>query len=109
MLAYNIIKSLSDTRLYSKPLRQALESKVIINPKWAYWYARDVMKQRWPEAEPTIRTDPQWAYGYARSVMKQRWPEAEPTIRTDPAWAYWYAMDVMKLNEMQARKWSKGK
>ena len=83
MLAYNIIKSLSDTRLYSKPLRQALESKVIINPKWAYWYARD--------------------------VMKQRWPEAEPTIRTDPAWAYWYAMDVMKLNEMQARKWSKGK
>jgi hypothetical protein len=83
MLAYNIIKSLSDTRLYSKPLRQALESKVIINPKWAY--------------------------GYARSVMKQRWPEAEPMIRTDPERAYWYARDVMKLNEMQARKWSKGR
>jgi hypothetical protein len=69
----------------------------------------DVMKQRWPEAEPTIRTDPERAYWYARDVMKQRWPEAEPTIRTDPERAYWYAMDVMKLNEMQARKWSKGR
>ena len=83
MLAYNIIKSLSSTKLYSKPLRQAIESKVM--------------------------TDPQWAYRYAMDVLKQRWPEAEPTIRTDPAWAYWYAMDVMKLNEMQARKWSKGR
>jgi len=51
VLAYNIIKSLSSTKLYSKPLRQALEPKAIINPEWAYWYAMDVMKQRWPEAE----------------------------------------------------------
>ena len=83
MLTTDIIHSLSDTKLYSKPLRQALEPKAIINPEWAYWYAMD--------------------------VMKQRWPEAEPTIRTDPAWAYWYARDVMKLNMTQAKKWSKGK
>jgi hypothetical protein len=36
-----------------------------------------VMKQRWPEAEPMIRTDPEWAYRYAMDVLKQRWPEAE--------------------------------
>jgi hypothetical protein len=51
MLTTDIIHSLSDTKLYSKPLRQALEPKAIINPEWAYWYAMDVMKQRWPEAE----------------------------------------------------------
>ena len=83
MFTYKIIKSLSSTKLYSKSLRQAVESKVIINPKWAYVYALD--------------------------VLKQRWPEAEPTIRTDPYWAYVYALDVMKLNHTKAKKWSKGK
>jgi hypothetical protein len=82
VLAYNIIKSLSSTKLYSKPLRQAIESKVMTDPQWAYWYARD--------------------------VIKQRWPEAEPIIRTAPGWAYRYAMDVMKLNHTKAKKWSKG-
>ena len=107
MFTTEVIKSLSSTKLYSKSLRQALESKVMTDPEWAYWYARDVMKQRWPEAEPTIRTDPYWAYRYALDVMETRWPEAGPMIRTDPEWAYWYALNVMKLNETQARKWSK--
>jgi hypothetical protein len=46
--------------------------------QWAYWYARDVIKGRWPEAEPVIRSDPEWAYRYALNVIKGRWPEAEP-------------------------------
>ena len=107
MFTTEVIKSLSNKKLYSKPLRQALESKAMTHPQYAYYYALGVMETRWPEAEPMIRTDPRWAYRYARDVMKQRWPEAEPTILTDPEWAYRYALYVMKLNETQARKWSK--
>lgn len=52
----------------------------------AYLYARDVVKGRWPEAEPSIVKDLQWAFPYARDVIQGRWPEAEPTILKSP-WA----------------------
>ena len=35
---------------------------------WAFWYARDVINGRWPEAEATIASDPAWAFLYARNV-----------------------------------------
>ena len=44
MFTTEVIKSLSSTKLYSKSLRQALESKVMTDPEWAYWYALYVMK-----------------------------------------------------------------
>ena len=83
MLTYTIIKSLSSTKLYSKPLRQAVESRAM--------------------------TDPEWAYRYALNVMKQRWPVVEPIIAKYPEWAYYYALYVLKLNRMQAKEWSEGK
>ena len=46
-------------------------------PEWAYWYARDVIGGRWPEAEAVIAASPEWAYWYARDVIGGRWPEAE--------------------------------
>ena len=66
------------------------------DPITAYVYARNVMKGRWPEAEPYIMKHPITAYLYARDVMKGRWPEAEPYIMTDPYAAYLYANDVME-------------
>jgi hypothetical protein len=59
-------------------------------------YAEDIVKGRWPEAEPIIIKDPEYAYLYARSVIKGRWPEAEPTIMKNPEFAYFYAKDVIK-------------
>ncbi len=47
---------------------------------------------RWPEAEEFIIKDPKWAYCYAKNVIKGRWPEAEETIRKDPEWAMYYAL-----------------
>lgn len=61
MLAYNIIKSLSSTKLYSKPLRQAIESKVMTDPQWAYWYALYVMRLNQTQAE-------EWREGTYRAV-----------------------------------------
>jgi hypothetical protein len=40
--------------------------------------------------------DPEWVYYYAHNVIRDRWPEAEPTIMKDPEWAFWYAHQIMK-------------
>lgn len=63
---------------------------------WAYWYARFVIKGRWPEAEDTIAKDAEWACQYASDVIKGRWPEAEATIAKNAYWAYRYARYAIK-------------
>ena len=64
--------------------------------EWAYWYARHVIKGRWPEGESVIMTSLEWAHWYALDVIKGRWPEAESVIMKDPKWASRYACDVIK-------------
>ena len=66
-------------------------------PYWAYWYAADVIKGRWPEAEAIIINNSKYAYWYARDVIKGRWPEAETVIATSAEWASRYARDVIKV------------
>ena len=55
-----------------------------------YYYAKHVIKGRWPEGEPYIATDPYWAYSYANYVLNRRWPEGEPAIARDPRLAKLY-------------------
>ena len=45
---------------------------------------------RWPEAENYIMKDPYQAYMYAKNVIKDRWIEAEPHIEksADDWWKY---------------------
>ena len=57
------------------------ESVIIKNPKWAYQYAKNVLKRRWPAAEPIIMKDPYAAYYYAMKFFPEGWPEAEPFIK----------------------------
>ena len=71
-----------------------MEPYIMKDPKWAYYYALNVIKDRWPEAEPYIMKDPAWAHAYALKVIKGRWPEAEPYIMKDPDWAYYYAREI---------------
>jgi len=59
--------------------------------KEAFYYAREVVKGRWPEAEKVIAADPKWAFYYASEVIKERWPEAEAIITSDPDWLNYYA------------------
>jgi len=58
-------------------------------------YARDIIRGRWEEAEPTLLKNPQQAYFYARYVIKGRFPEAEPAIVKNSELASKYAKDVM--------------
>ena len=65
------------------------QKRIYKDPKkavgWAITYG-----QRFPEAEPAIATSPKWAYNYAKDVIKHgRWPEGEPAIATSP-WAGLY-------------------
>ena len=62
------------------------------NPGWAHYYARDIIRGRWPEAEAVIATNPRWAYHYALYVIKGRWPEAEAAIVTDPRYECRYEL-----------------
>ena len=71
------------------------KQSILSNPKLAYYYARDVIKGRWLEAEPTIMKDPQSACNYAYDVIKDRWPQAEPIIMQHPQRAYEYARYVI--------------
>ena len=84
-----------------------LEAEPVIAtyPTWAYMYACNVIKRRCPEAEPVIATHPTWAYMYACNVIKRRWPEAEPVIATHPRWAYVYACNVIDLPADEASAW----
>jgi hypothetical protein len=77
-------------------VEQLIRASLRRNPLWAYVYARDVLKGRWPESEAVIATAPQWAYEYAKYVIKGPFPEGEPAIATDPGWAYNYVIDVLK-------------
>lgn len=68
-----------------------LESVIMKDAMYAYWYAMDVMMDRWPEAESIIIKDARWAYYYAKGVINNRWLEAEPIIMKDRKWSFYYA------------------
>ncbi len=75
-----------------------LEAEEIIgkNPSAAYLYAKEIIKGRWPEAEETISTVAGCAFVYAKEVVKGRWPAGEKTISTVAGCAFVYAKEVVK-------------
>mgnify|MGYP001578888224 CR=1 FL=1 len=71
--------------------------------QWAYWYAKNVLKAPWPEAESIIEASPRWAYEYAFRVLNGPFLKAEPEIAESSKWAYAYARDVLETDEDHAR------
>ena len=61
-----------------------------------YNYAKLVMQQRWPEAEPYILNSPYSSLMYAIDVIKGRWPEAEPVIKDNARLSSLYARHALK-------------
>ena len=62
-------------------------------------FAIDVLRERWPDAEPIIMKHPYRALFYARDVIKGRWEEAEPYIMQDPGDAFGYVRDILSKDE----------
>jgi len=77
-------------------------NEMMQTPELVYYYASDVIKSRWPEAEPYIMKDLLWAHYYARDIIKGRWPEAEPYIMKDSKVAYMYAKYVIQRSWPEA-------
>lgn len=80
-------------------LKPRLDS-IKTDPAKAASYAVNVIKHRWPEAEPYILNDVYWAYFYCLNVMKQRWPELEEELLRDPnryrTYIVGYAFEIIK-------------
>jgi len=83
------------------------EDKIVKVPHLAVKYTIDVIKRRWPEAEPYIMNDADIAFAYARDVIKGRWYEAEPYIMKDKFASIQYAIDVVKERWFDAEPYIK--
>ena len=66
------------------------------DPRWLYFYAYNIIKERWLEAEKYIKKNPHWTCWYAYDIIKGRWSEAEEIIKKNPAYAYLYVRDIIK-------------
>jgi len=75
--------------------------KLITNPERAYYYAKDVIKGRWPEAEKYIVENPKCAYLYALNVIKGRWSEAEKYIMRSHDYALLYTEEVINMGKSE--------
>ena len=82
-----------------------LERMVMVEPGWALDYATNIIKGRWPEAEPYILQELHTAYWYAINVVKDRWPEAEPIIAEDPTLALMYNCSFIKHRWPEAEQY----
>jgi hypothetical protein len=72
----------------------------IRNPSYICFYATQILKNRWPEGEPTILNDAGVAYEYAKNIIHGRWPEAENILLNmkgsgAPYICYLYAMNIV--------------
>ncbi len=83
---YRVPELAYELALVRPELRPKLEPAIMKHARYAYMYAKYILKRPWPEAEPYIMKDPKWAYWYAAYILKRRWPEAEPYIMKDSHW-----------------------
>lgn len=77
--------------------RWALAHNILqTHPAWSYYYARNVLRGRYPEGEAAISQDPIVAFSYAKHVIKGPWLLGEPAIASAPNSAFAYAKEIIK-------------
>lgn len=74
---------------YSKGLKAA-EPTLMVDPEYAFSYAKHITGCRFVNAEPYIMKDPEYAALYAVEIMGKRWIEAEPYIIKKSSWKEYY-------------------
>ena len=72
------------------------EKYIVTSAKYAYQYARDVLKGPFPAAEAIIAKDAYYAYQYARDVLNGPFPAGEEAIAKSGHMANPYVVDVLK-------------
>lgn len=66
------------------------------NHKKLFWYAHNVLKGRWLEAENKISKSSKTSLEYAKYVVKGRWEKGEKSISKNESLLTEYAVDVVK-------------
>ena len=85
------------------PEAVTLEDVAERNPDWMVYYAANIIKGRWLEAEKFILNgEPVCIMDYIRFVVKGRWDEAEDRLAEDAYLSLAYSRDILK------RRWKKG-
>ena len=111
-----------DENLEEEPDESA-EPGLQSSPFTLFDYAKEVLKARWPKAEPMIMRDPSTAYLYTKYVINRqedgrgaqnyegqppkahiRWEEAEPYIIQDAVAAADYAINILNRRWYQAER-----
>jgi len=72
-----------------------LEAYSMKNIKYAFFYTREVVKDRYPLLEPLFATDAEISYWYAFNVLRDRFELGEPIIATSAEHSYRYAKYVL--------------
>lgn len=97
----NLLNNPSDWRWLQHNVKdfEPIKHIMLRSPKLIYYYAHDIIKGRWPDAEPYIMKSPEYTYRYVRDILSNdkdwtsikgyengRWPEAEQYIMSGSLW-----------------------
>ena len=75
--------------------------------KYAFKYAYDVLKERFPAGEAAIAKNGRFSYFYAYCVLKGPFLAGEAAIAEDDVYAFQYARWVLLLPQDDAEVWGK--
>ena len=87
-------ESLPSTFLYKIKnglLTLADEDEACTNPKWAYWFARNVKGANIEKCQEVACKEPGWAYWFAQNVKGANIERCQEVACKDPYWAYTFA------------------
>lgn len=77
-------------------------------PIEAYVCARDILKCRSRVVEKEVIKSPLFAYLYAKNIIKSRWFEAEPVIKSNKTVWFAYIFHFTNLEKKEKNLWKNG-
>lgn len=83
---------------YQHARSKILEHTITNSAEYSYYYAKNILKEKWPAGEHSIVNNDDYAYLYARYVLKKRWPLAEVVMKRNSGGYRDYAI-YFKLEE----------
>ena len=75
---------------------EELEPIIAKNAECSYWYAIEVLDDRFELGEPTIAKDPYYSYAYAKNILEAPFKLGEPVIAKNEFYSKTYTRDILK-------------
>lgn len=82
------------------------EPKIAKVSTWAFRYATEILKRKWPEGEDGIAKGIENSYYYAKFIYEthgiERFEKGEPTLMKNSCYAFHYAKNILKKRWIEA-------